>query len=65
MTYDVYGLGNALVDLEYRIDDGFLGLRSVQCHEITFDGAQPVDQVDKRACLVLIHFPSLELRSES
>ncbi len=22
--YDVYGLGNALVDMEYRIDDGFL-----------------------------------------
>lgn len=22
--YDVYGLGNALVDLEYRVDDGFL-----------------------------------------
>ncbi len=24
MQYDVYGLGNALVDMEFRIDDGFL-----------------------------------------
>jgi len=24
MNYDVYGLGNALVDMEYRVDDGFL-----------------------------------------
>ncbi|MFW6094673.1 MAG: adenosine kinase, partial [Pseudomonadota bacterium] len=22
--YDVYGLGNALVDMEYRVDDSFL-----------------------------------------
>ena len=22
--YDLYGLGNALVDMEYTIDDGFL-----------------------------------------
>jgi sugar/nucleoside kinase (ribokinase family) len=24
MNYDVYGVGNALVDMEYRVDDGFL-----------------------------------------
>lgn len=24
MQYDVYGLGNALVDMEFRVDDGFL-----------------------------------------
>ena len=27
--YDVYGLGNALVDMEYRVDDGFLGKHGI------------------------------------
>lgn len=27
--YDVYGLGNALVDLEYRVDDGFLARHGI------------------------------------
>lgn len=27
--YDVYGLGNALVDMEYRVDDGFLSRHGI------------------------------------
>ncbi|MCY4563304.1 MAG: adenosine kinase, partial [Gammaproteobacteria bacterium] len=27
--YDVYGLGNALVDMEYRVDDAFLSAHGI------------------------------------
>lgn len=38
--YDVYGLGNALVDMEYRVDDGFLDRHGIAKGHMTLVDAE-------------------------
>ncbi len=41
--YDVYGLGNALVDLEYRVDDGFLARHGIAKGHMTLVDEDRID----------------------
>jgi fructokinase len=45
MNYDVYGLGNALVDMEFRIDDGFLRRHGIDKGHMTLVAEERLDQL--------------------
>ena len=45
MHYHVYGLGNALVDMEYEIDDGFLTQREIAKGHMTLVEAERLLQL--------------------
>jgi len=51
--FDVYGLGNALVDMEYSVDDGFLHLHQVDKGHMTLVEETRID-------LLLSHLQDLE-----
>lgn len=43
MNFDVYGLGNALVDMEYRVDDGFLRSQGIDKGHMTLVTEERLD----------------------
>ena len=40
MQYDIFGLGNALVDMEYRVDDGYLRSQDIPKGHMTLVDAE-------------------------
>jgi sugar/nucleoside kinase (ribokinase family) len=44
-NYDVYGVGNALVDSEYEVDDGFLNVAKLQKGVMTLIEANDREQL--------------------
>ena len=45
MTYDIYGLGNALVDMEYRVDDGYLRDQGIPKGHMTLVDANRINEL--------------------
>jgi len=45
MMYDVYGLGNALVDMEYTVDDGFLRTHGIPKGHMTLVDAPTMERL--------------------
>ncbi|MCY3794050.1 MAG: hypothetical protein OXG51_06705, partial [Gammaproteobacteria bacterium] len=46
-TYDVYGLGNALVDMEYRVDDAFLARHGIAKGHMTLVEEAFLDRLEE------------------
>ena len=51
--YDVYGLGNALVDMEYSVDDTFLGRHDIPKGHMTLVDEAKIDASFKKGVLCI------------